>query len=194
MLPSTLSCVIHPSLSHPFLHTCFLATTCTSLRYFALIIRAIGVLEGIALVGDPDFALVDEAYPYISKRLLTDKSPRLRAALTYMVYGKSNVFDAERLIDILESYEEYAQSSQRNGGASGVAGALPARSSAGAGAGVGGGAEHAAAPSGAGQRLLPVRLVLLVSVYSRPSLRRRSLRRAVPHVWGASGQLICVVF
>ena len=29
--------------------------------YFALIIRAIGVLEGIALVGDPDFAIVDEA-------------------------------------------------------------------------------------------------------------------------------------
>eukprot|EP00879_Flechtneria_rotunda_P016505 GHRR01017273.1.p1 GENE.GHRR01017273.1~~GHRR01017273.1.p1 ORF type:complete len:546 (+),score=179.00 GHRR01017273.1:232-1869(+) len=46
--------------------------------YFALIIRAIGVLEGIALVGDPEFALVDEAYPYIAKRLLTDNSPRLQ--------------------------------------------------------------------------------------------------------------------
>jgi predicted unusual protein kinase regulating ubiquinone biosynthesis (AarF/ABC1/UbiB family) len=46
--------------------------------YFALIIRAIGVLEGIALVGDPEFALVDEAYPYIAKRLLTDPSPRLQ--------------------------------------------------------------------------------------------------------------------
>lgn len=49
--------------------------------YFALIIRAIGVLEGIALVGNPDFALVDEAYPYISKRLLTDPSPRLQVCL-----------------------------------------------------------------------------------------------------------------
>jgi len=46
--------------------------------YFALIIRAIGVLEGIALVGDPEFALVDEAYPYIAKRLLTDPTPRLQ--------------------------------------------------------------------------------------------------------------------
>lgn len=35
--------------------------------YFALIIRAIGVLEGIALVGNPDFAIVDEAYPYIAQ-------------------------------------------------------------------------------------------------------------------------------
>merc|ERR1740138_1785786 len=33
--------------------------------YSALIIRAISVLEGIALVGNPDFAIIDEAYPYI---------------------------------------------------------------------------------------------------------------------------------
>jgi aarF domain-containing kinase len=38
------------------------------------------VLEGIALVGNPEFAIVDEAYPYISKRLMTDNSPRLKAA------------------------------------------------------------------------------------------------------------------
>jgi aarF domain-containing kinase len=37
------------------------------LHIFALIIRAIGVLEGIALVGDPEFAIVDEAYPYIAQ-------------------------------------------------------------------------------------------------------------------------------
>jgi len=42
-------------------------------------------------VGDPDFALIDEAYPYLAKRLLTDDTPRLRAALKYMVYGKSKV-------------------------------------------------------------------------------------------------------
>ena len=43
------------------------------------------MLEGIALTGDPDFAIVDEAYPYVAKRLLTDKHPRLQAALRYMV-------------------------------------------------------------------------------------------------------------
>jgi aarF domain-containing kinase len=48
--------------------------------YFALIIRAISVLEGIALVGDPNFAIVDEAYPFIARKLMTDRSPRLRAA------------------------------------------------------------------------------------------------------------------
>lgn len=73
--------------------------------YFALIIRAIGVLEGIALVGNPQFAIVDEAYPYISKRLLTDDTPRLRAALRYMIYGRENVFDVDRLIDLLQAFE-----------------------------------------------------------------------------------------
>ncbi len=51
--------------------------------YFALIIRAISVLEGIALTANPDFAIVDEAYPYISKRLLTDDSPRYVFAPTW---------------------------------------------------------------------------------------------------------------
>jgi len=76
--------------------------------YFALVIRAIGVLEGIALVGDPGFAIVDEAYPYISRRLLTDTSPRLRAALKYMVYGQSERFDVDRVIDMLGALERFA--------------------------------------------------------------------------------------
>jgi aarF domain-containing kinase len=75
--------------------------------YFALIIRAISVLEGIALVGNDDFAMIDEAYPYIAQRLLTDDSPRLRESLKYMIYGRDNVFDAERLIDMLNAFETF---------------------------------------------------------------------------------------
>eukprot|EP00931_Biecheleriopsis_adriatica_P020052 TRINITY_DN134_c0_g1_i1.p1 TRINITY_DN134_c0_g1~~TRINITY_DN134_c0_g1_i1.p1 ORF type:complete len:875 (-),score=160.50 TRINITY_DN134_c0_g1_i1:42-2585(-) len=75
--------------------------------YFALIIRAIGVLEGIALVGDPDFAIIDEAYPYLSKQLLTNPSDRLRASFRYMVYGREGVFDADRLIDLLRALEAF---------------------------------------------------------------------------------------
>lgn len=75
--------------------------------YFALVIRAISVLEGIALVGNPQFAIIDEAYPYIARRLMTDDSPRLRAALRYMVYGREGQFDAERLIDLLEALEKF---------------------------------------------------------------------------------------
>lgn len=75
--------------------------------YFALVIRAISVLEGIALVGNPTFAIIDEAYPYIAKRLMTDDSPRLKKALRYMVYGKEGKFDAERLIDLLQALEKF---------------------------------------------------------------------------------------
>lgn len=37
-----------------------LCAACRIPPYFALIIRAISVLEGIALVANPDFAIVDE--------------------------------------------------------------------------------------------------------------------------------------
>ncbi|CAH1436322.1 unnamed protein product [Lactuca virosa] len=84
--------------------------------YFALIIRAIGVLEGIALVGDPEFAIVDEAYPYIAQRLLTDESPRLRSALRYTVYGKAGVFDAERFIDVMQAFESFITAAKSGGG------------------------------------------------------------------------------
>lgn len=80
--------------------------------YFALIIRAIGVLEGIALVGNPEFAIVDEAFPYIAKRLMTDSSPRLQEALRYMVYGRDTVFDADRLIDLLDAFETFTVASR----------------------------------------------------------------------------------
>lgn len=75
--------------------------------YFALIIRAISVLEGIALVGNPNFAIIDEAYPYIARLLMTNKSPRLKAALRYMVYGREGEFDAEKLIDLLQALEKF---------------------------------------------------------------------------------------
>lgn len=75
--------------------------------YFALIIRAISVLEGIALVGNPEFAIVDEAYPFIAKMIMTDRSPRLRAAFRYMVYGKTQVFDVDRVIDMLQALEKF---------------------------------------------------------------------------------------
>lgn len=84
--------------------------------YFALIIRAISVLEGIALLGNPEFAIVDEAYPFVAKMLLTDDSPRLRAALKYMVYGKDSVFDADRLIDLLAAFEDFAVASKSSRG------------------------------------------------------------------------------
>jgi aarF domain-containing kinase len=77
------------------------------LLFSALVIRAISVLEGIALVGNPNFAIIDEAYPYIARRLMTDRSPRLQAALKYMIYGREGKFDAENAIDLLQALEKF---------------------------------------------------------------------------------------
>lgn len=44
--------------------------------FFALILRAFSVIEGIALGADPDYAIVRECTPYIARRLLSDNSPR----------------------------------------------------------------------------------------------------------------------
>ena len=38
---------------------------------FALIIRAVISQEGLAIRLDPDFKIIDLAYPYVAKRLLT---------------------------------------------------------------------------------------------------------------------------
>ena len=40
----------------------------------------------MALPSLAEFAIVDEAYPYVAQRLLCDDEPRLQAALRYMVH------------------------------------------------------------------------------------------------------------
>ncbi|KAL0456822.1 UNVERIFIED_CONTAM: hypothetical protein Slati_1021400 [Sesamum latifolium] len=71
---------------------------------------------GHSFGGNPDFAIVDEAYPYIAQRLLTDESPRLRSALRYTIYGKSGVFDAERFIDVMQAFENFIDAAKSGGG------------------------------------------------------------------------------
>ncbi len=46
--------------------------------YYALILRSLTVLEGLALQADADYKLLGKAYPYMARRLLTDPAPELR--------------------------------------------------------------------------------------------------------------------
>ena len=50
-------------------------------RYFALVTRAIGCLEGTALQVDPDFDVFYAAYPYALKRAVTTLGPAQTARL-----------------------------------------------------------------------------------------------------------------
>ena len=46
--------------------------------YYALILRSLTVLEGLALQADRNYKLLGKAYPYMAKRLLIDPAPELR--------------------------------------------------------------------------------------------------------------------
>jgi hypothetical protein len=41
-------------------------------------VRSLSVLEGIALASDPNYKVLGATYPWIARRLLTDRSPELR--------------------------------------------------------------------------------------------------------------------
>lgn len=53
--------------------------------YYALILRSLTVLEGLALQADPGYKLLGRAYPYIARRLLTDPAPQLRQSFEELV-------------------------------------------------------------------------------------------------------------
>jgi predicted unusual protein kinase regulating ubiquinone biosynthesis (AarF/ABC1/UbiB family) len=53
--------------------------------YYALILRSLTVLEGLALSADKRYNLLGAAYPYVARRLLTDPAPELRSSLEDLI-------------------------------------------------------------------------------------------------------------
>jgi predicted unusual protein kinase regulating ubiquinone biosynthesis (AarF/ABC1/UbiB family) len=70
--------------------------------YYALIIRSLVTLEGIAIKVDPNFKVLSKAYPYVAKRLLTDSAPELRASLQDLLF-KDGRFRWNRLENLLRN-------------------------------------------------------------------------------------------
>ena len=84
--------------------------------YFAYIARAFGVLEGIGLSYDPNYAIIGECLPYISQRLLADKSEETGKALGNFIFGaerdsSNRVIDAGRFEMLIKGYGRYVVSS-----------------------------------------------------------------------------------
>jgi predicted unusual protein kinase regulating ubiquinone biosynthesis (AarF/ABC1/UbiB family) len=73
--------------------------------YYALIIRSLVTLEGIAINVDPDFKVLSKAYPYVAKRLLTDQSPELRTSLQNLLF-KDGSFRWNRLENLLNNAQD----------------------------------------------------------------------------------------
>ncbi|MEM6251440.1 MAG: AarF/ABC1/UbiB kinase family protein [Cyanobacteria bacterium P01_D01_bin.156] len=70
--------------------------------YYALIIRSLVTLDGIAISVDPDFKVLSKAYPYVAKRLLTDSAPELRQSLQELLF-KDGDFRWNRLENLLRN-------------------------------------------------------------------------------------------
>jgi hypothetical protein len=80
--------------------------------YFAYVARAFGVLEGIGLQANSDYAIVGECLPYVAQRLLTGKNEDSKRALESFIYGKEKdksyrVLDAERIQLLIEGLGSY---------------------------------------------------------------------------------------
>lgn len=77
--------------------------------YYALIIRSLVTLEGIAIFIDPNFKVLSAAYPYVAKRLLTDQAPELRASLRDLLFrdGKFRWNRLENLLRNARNSQEY---------------------------------------------------------------------------------------
>ncbi|MEB3884525.1 AarF/ABC1/UbiB kinase family protein [Lyngbya sp. CCY1209] len=67
---------------------------------FALIIRSLVTQEGIALSLNPDFKIVEVAYPYVARRLLKGETPALRRRLIEVLF-KDGRFQWQRLENMI---------------------------------------------------------------------------------------------
>ncbi|MGB3636763.1 MAG: AarF/ABC1/UbiB kinase family protein [Rivularia sp. (in: cyanobacteria)] len=67
---------------------------------FALIIRSLVTQEGIALSLNPNFKILEVAYPYVARRLLTGESAQLRRRLINVLF-KDGTFQWERLENMI---------------------------------------------------------------------------------------------
>lgn len=77
------------------------------------VVRAFSVLEGIGLSIDENYSILAECYPYTSRRLLTDNSPRARAALEAMVRpaeAGGGGLDLDKLVEMADQFTSYSVS------------------------------------------------------------------------------------
>ncbi|CAM9540171.1 unnamed protein product [Chrysoparadoxa australica] len=76
--------------------------------YFGLIVRAFGAIEGLGLTVDSQYSIVNQCFPYLARRLLTDDSPRMRNMLKVFLYGKDSItLNVDRVDELLSGYSTF---------------------------------------------------------------------------------------
>ena len=95
------------------------------------ILRSFSVLEGIGLAADPSYSIANEAFPFVARRLLTDRSEATSKALNQLLYGRDgtrlSVDRAKQLAEAFASYSDtFADRPEGAGDRAAAPGALPA--------------------------------------------------------------------
>ncbi|KAL1808658.1 uncharacterized protein LOC108196829 [Daucus carota subsp. sativus] len=75
---------------------------------YALVIRALGSLEGTAKTLDPDFKVVESAYPFVIGRLLADPHPDMRKILRELIIRNNGSIRWNRLERLVEAIAKQA--------------------------------------------------------------------------------------
>ncbi|KAK7311922.1 hypothetical protein RJT34_10396 [Clitoria ternatea] len=75
---------------------------------YALVIRALGSLEGTAKVLDPDFKVIESAYPFVIGRLIADPSPDMRRILRELLIRNNGSIRWNRLERLIAAISEQA--------------------------------------------------------------------------------------
>ncbi|KIY91538.1 Uncharacterized protein MNEG_16426 [Monoraphidium neglectum] len=70
--------------------------------YMSLLARAVATLEGIALLGDPQYQMVAQAYPFVARKVLRNDSSGAGQLLRDMLYDSQGQLRPARLSALLQ--------------------------------------------------------------------------------------------
>ena len=87
--------------------------------YVLYVSRAFSTLEGIGLSVNPDYSILQECYPYLSQRLMTDNSPRAKQALRSMLLGNGPILSPAKLLEMSDGFSSYTEATTNAAAATG---------------------------------------------------------------------------
>ena len=115
--------------------------------YMLYVARAFSTLEGIGLSIDPQYSILQECYPYLAKRLMTDNSPRSRKALRGMLCKEDGRISAQKLVEFSQGFSSYTASTSDSAGGVSSGGSVDT-SGSGSSSGGGGGRRRVSRSNG----------------------------------------------
>ena len=81
-------------------------------EYFALILRMVGTLEGIAVQADENWIFVDAAFPFVLKKMIMEESSK--DILQEMIVDNNGKLSLSRISLLLESFDSFTEKNVRS--------------------------------------------------------------------------------